>query len=211
MAVRSSPLLLLLLLAGCAGSPTIRSTPGPDFEITSYSSYHLQPIDEAEGPDPGFLLRNGATIRSGIERAMAQRGLAAADEAEADLLISARVRVTERLANSSGPRIGFGVSSGGYGSGVGTSIGVSSGGSARTESTGTLSIELVERESGELVWVGWAEERVNPSSEQRIGETIDAIMAELPGGPVVARITPADQETQEDLRKRRKLRKLSRH
>ena len=178
-------LALTAALAGCASGPKVQSQAAPEFRLDGHASYAITEMPTAApGLDPGFFLRNGPVIRGRIAHAMEQRGLEADTEAGADLLLSVRGEVTERLTGSSGPRVGFGVSSSSVrSSGVGTSVGVSTASTPRTEREGTLTIELRDRAAGTLLWVGWVQGRPRSNTEERIAELVDTIMLQLPGAP----------------------------
>ena len=151
----------------------------------------VPPDDSAPFGDASLAEWNGLLaqrLERAVVAAMQARGVAAAASVdEADLLVRFAVNIERRLTvdkSSYGPARGPYA----YGSRSGS-------GSARRDHTtvreyeqGTLVLDLFDRASGELVWRGWTQSRVNRKGtpadrEARVRDAVNAILAEYPPQP----------------------------
>ena len=102
------------------------------------------------------------------------------DAEEADFHVTYHVSSQERYYNR-GPRFGFGVSTGGYyGGGYrgGSSVRVGATYYSHNYEEGSLIIDIIERDSGELVWRGWQNKNVYQEaySEAAVLESVKLIL-----------------------------------
>lgn len=107
--------------------------------------------------------------RDAVQRALITAGFSInADTASTSGKV-AEVRVERRTWKPEQPRervsVGVGGSTGSYGSGVGLGIGINLGGGSREMTATTLSVTIRDRQNGQSLWEGRAEQTVKASSK----------------------------------------------
>lgn len=145
----------VVFLAACARTVVIDHQPGTAF--AEYQSYAFA--------DPGDVRSiDGARIERAVSRELSGK-LESAEPDQADLLVRYRIEDSVRLQTS-----GFG-----YGFGFGRDrlgIGVSTVPDAREVKEGKLVVELVERESRQMIWRGVGQrnltEQMKPDSREAL-------------------------------------------
>lgn len=178
-------LLLVALLVGCQ-TLTVRTDfdPSASFEQRQRWAWLEPPL--IEGRDPfadNTLLRK--RVRSAVEAALSARGYREVAEPEAaDFLVTYSVILDERVRVDGGTAIGIGAYDRfGYGR-------VYSGPSVRNYQESTLIIDVLEPETRDLIWRGWAggvlDTRDRERSRTRLQDGVRQILEEFPpeSGPV---------------------------
>ena len=172
--------LSLLLLVGCF-SVRVRTDWDPSTDFGSFQRYHWQEPPRREDANPfadNDLLR--LSVREAIEKALDARGfqsVATADEA--DFLVTWDLTLEEQLR-------AHGVSSGGFYGRRHYWGGVHASTTVRTYQESTLLIDLLDAESGLLVWRGWGSgivrTRDRDRDRSRLDEGVRQILARFPPG-----------------------------
>jgi hypothetical protein len=171
--------LLVLLLAGCATGPTIRSNEDPGTNFAQYDSFAFVP--ELESEDLGYQSFLVQYLKEAITREMQARGYAYSEE-NPKLLVNFYVNTQEKIQSRSTPTAGGGYYGyrrgyyGGWGGGYETTV---------TQYTqGTLSIDVVDAARKQLVWEGVAEGRIRQSTlddiEGAVNRVVPLIFQEYP-------------------------------
>jgi hypothetical protein len=182
---RCAPLALsaVLAAAGIASAMEVETRHDPDADFTAYRTFdHLprQPAPERGPFAPGTDYDR--RLRDIIERRLEGRGFQAVD-ADPDFLVAYSLGREERLDTSGGRReITRGVS-----------IAWEEGELVRASTEGTLVIEILDAESREPVWIGWATEVIDDPDRllqepERLMRKIDKAVRR-----VVRRFPPRDR------------------
>ena len=168
-------ILFTVLLAGCA--PRIYVEQDSQANLSQLRSFAwLEPEHEKEVENPildsGLL---GKRTRRAVIATLTGYGYQEVDAEEADFHVTYHVSSQERYYNR-GPRFGFGVSTGGYYGGSSVRVGTTY--YSHNYEEGSLIIDIIERDSGELVWRGWQNKNVYQEaySEAAVLESVKLIL-----------------------------------
>lgn len=165
-----------VLTAACAGLDVERDY-DTSVNFRAFETYAWQPRKETESS----LL--DSRVRDAVDREFANRGYRKVAEANADFLVSYRYAIAGKdEPNRVHTSVGLGSGSGGTFGGIGVSIGL-----GRDREKSILGIDLVNPDSGKLIWRGVARQRpVEQSSPEKttakINETVSEILKEFPPG-----------------------------
>jgi len=133
--------LMAVLLSGCAATVTT------DYDASvDYSAFKTWAFDPDIKPQDSQSL-DGARIRSALEEQLAQKALTEAQAENADLLVRYAIREVN-VAERSGVGYGFGFGRSNFNWGLATAPQVT------TDTKGKLLLDLIRRESGQVVWSG---------------------------------------------------------
>lgn len=162
--------LCAALLASCAApAPTIRADEDPGANFALYNTYGF--IPELEGEDFGYQSLLAQYLKDAISREMEARGYRRAEEP--DLLINFYINTKEKIQQTTTPTAGggyYGYRRGYYGGWGGYETRVTQ----YTE--GTLSIDLVDAQRRQLVWVGTAVGRIRQSTLDDIQGAVNRVV-----------------------------------
>ena len=165
----------VLLAAGCA--TPVHSNYKTGINFAQYQTFALLPLPQtASASDPGLMLRLSQTARDEVTRALTAKGLTEAPADTADLAVN--------LRGQSLPRVE--VRDYGYTYPMVTRYGTvpvvyNPSTSVSTYDEKTLIIELLDRRSKELVWVGWMKKDFyGPVKAEDVQEAIRNILAKYP-------------------------------
>ena len=156
-----APAAAVLLVAGCAASPRIRSQSAPNADVMRYQTYGFF---EKLGTDTStYASVLSLNLKEATSREMDRRGYRRVDQG-ADLLLNFDVTTKDRIESRGtvGP-VGLGLGLGwgdwryGYGYGWGAGIADTM---IQTVTEGTLTIDVVDRAKNEIVWSGSAASQV---------------------------------------------------
>ena len=172
--------LLGALLAGCSGIK-VRSDYDPTADFSTLRTYAWLPTPRAKTGDPRIddPLIN-ARIERAIDRAVAAKGFARVETEQADFHVTFYIGIDRKLDVTTMPRsYGYYGRWGGFYGGTTTYV--------DQYDVGTLLIDVIDRGRNELVWRGVGETRLRQSrtpqeSEQRIQQTVDAVLESFPPG-----------------------------
>ena len=167
--------LASLGLAGCATGPRLYSTQNPQADFSSYLTYgYVEQMGTDAPGGPATLLTQ--FLKAAVDREMRTRGYRYSDQ-DSDLLINFYVETREQIrTRTTGPapyagRGYYGYRGGYYGTW---------GGYSQTEITqyteGTLNIDLVDSERGELVWEGVAVGRITEEDLRNLQAAVDGVV-----------------------------------
>ena len=168
-------LLGLLVLAGCASGPTIRSNVDPGVDFSRFRTFGF--FEPLATDREGYQSLVSQQLVSSTERELVARGLTRSD-ANPDLLINfsanldQRLRVRQTPATSAGGmhrhRRGFYNTWPGY---------------QRTEireyTQGTLGIDVVDPARRQLIWEGFAIGRVTQSTTDNLGPVLNDAVVDI--------------------------------
>lgn len=165
-------------LAACSSGPSIFVNEDPGTDFSKYRTYNFQQPLGTDEQDYSSLLSQYLSAATGRELQM--RGYEQADES--DLLVNFYLKTQEKIQSSTTPSAAGGgyYRYRGYGaySGYGTTTDITQ----YTE--GTLSVDIVDRASNQLVWEGTAVGRITEKDlqnlEQRVSDVIQNILAKYP-------------------------------
>lgn len=156
----------VLLLAGCASGPTIRSHVDPTADLSRFRSFGLYSQGQAYA---SFASRY---IESAVVDEMQARGYVRSDTP--DLLINFHVQTQDKLQVTQTPTSYYGWRRGyGWGGPYGYETDV------RQYKEGTLNIDIVDRTRNQLVWEGVAVGRIKTKSLDDPQPAIKAVVAQI--------------------------------
>lgn len=175
-------LLIAALLSACSSPPKVHTQPWPGAEYSRYRTFALLPLPTT-GPssDPGLMLRIAEPARQSVTDSLVAKGFTPADHAQADIAVNLRgswlpkVEVTDwgyRPVPVYGRR-------GAYRGSVGYR-------DVKIEASEqrTLTVEIFDNRSKELVWVGWSKkEATGRVKVEKVQEGIRSILAQFPPPP----------------------------
>ncbi|HWL69949.1 MAG TPA: DUF4136 domain-containing protein [Geminicoccus sp.] len=176
--------LLVLVLAGCATSPTIRS----DYDTSAdFAAYHSFGFAEKLGTDStGYASLLTQRLKEAVSREMAARGYEYTGE-KPDLLVNFQARLEDKVrvypapaAWGPWPRGYYGYRGGFYD----PWFGYAGGSEVVNYTEGTLNIDLIDRERRQMVWEGVAVGEVDADegvpSQAKIDAAVKDIFAKYP-------------------------------
>jgi len=161
----------LVGLAACqAQGPRVTSEAAVGVDLAGFSTFDF--LDPLSTDRAGYHTLTTQHLKDAAERELLAHGLRRAT-GNPDLLVNFAVTTRETISRGTSPRIG--VSYGGWsGRGMGMGVGVSTGGGLETATEGTLSIDLVSRETNRIVWTGSIAGRLPRDAANRSRSLIDA-------------------------------------
>lgn len=179
-------LAALLLLAGCASKPTIQFEADRSATFSSYKTYALFPMDKAkgiEGADPAISLRYAPVINQAVADGLKAKGFTPADIGTAHFGIKVNGAIAPKIDVNN-----WGYSAMGYprwgrywgqpGMGYPTTT-------IDSYNEGILRLEVYDAASKELVWVGWAKDRLGKApTDEQVANVIASILANFPPPPM---------------------------
>lgn len=175
-------LIITLFISGCATGPQIQSTADPNEDFSKFSSFAILPLpNEIEGGRPGNLLRLKPVIESAIREGFLEMGFSEADVESADFVVHVKGQIVPKTEVTDWGYMGYPTF--GYASRrVWLQTYPLGNVTVDNYEEGTLAIEAFERDTKELVWVGWATKRVSRSPEEaEVRSAIKDIVATFPG------------------------------
>lgn len=177
-------LFLSILAAGCSGL-AVKQDYDTAADFNRLKSYAWQ--SPAQKIAEGDLANNSlvdARVRHGVNAALVEKGYSAASSGGTDFLVTyyyavEKAPTRDQARGGAGFRMGSGGFSGGLGIGVG---------SRRDEQRETLTIDILDPQTGKLLWRGSAEQafydRSGPEkASARVTAMARSILAEFPPKP----------------------------
>lgn len=172
-----SAALIGVLLVACQTRPEIRTQSAPELDVARYSTFGF--LDNV-GTDPhGYTTLTTRYLKEAVTREMQARGYTQAEKP--DLLINFNVATQDKVESRAGPHmgVGWGYWRRGYAWGVGVSDDL-----IRNYTEGSLTIDVVDRETNELIWTGTAVGRltdaVRENPKPAIDEAVNLIFQRYP-------------------------------
>lgn len=181
-------LSLLVGLAACqAQGPKITSEAASGVDFATFSTFAFH--DPLSTDSAGYHTLTTQHLKDAAGRELLAHGIRHVTD-NPDLLVNFAVTTRETISQGTSPR--FGVSYGGWsGGGMGMGVGVSTGGGVQTATEGTLTIDLVSRETNRIVWTGSVAGRLPRDAASRSQSIIDAaVKAILDRYPAPHQATP---------------------
>lgn len=171
----------LLAASGCSTLPKVHSEKDPAANLGAYRTFHLMELPaNVAGADPGLMLRIGPTITSAVNEGFTARGYQPAAEATADVTVFVRGEVVPRVEVTDWGYMG-GPPVWGRGRYYYPAY-VQHGVSVDTYKEATLAIEVYDRQSKKMVWVGWTTGRLSKRAEdkEKLRTVLEQIIANFP-------------------------------
>ncbi|MEO0651902.1 MAG: DUF4136 domain-containing protein [Planctomycetota bacterium] len=153
------PIVILTCAALLGACSTVRYYQDyePSTPFDRYDSYVFsEDIEDSQSDQRGLSALDADRVIDGLVSALARAGLQRTDSFDADLIVDFRFTSETRLdIDTFGPAFTTGYSYGSpYGPGYGFYGGQQLSVDQRTE--GTLVVDLIDKQTGELLWRGWA-------------------------------------------------------
>lgn len=168
---------LLILLAGCATGPSIRSDYDRSADFAAYQTYDF--ASELGTDRAGYSTLITSHFKRAVGKELEARGYRRA-EASPDLLVNFFVAIRERTDVRRTPAPTFGVGYYGYRYGLYTAWPLyPTDVRTVTYKTGTANVDLIDAKRKQLVWEGIAEGRVTDAALENPGTAIEGVVAEL--------------------------------
>jgi hypothetical protein len=164
--------ILLLSLFACS-SMEVQTAVAPHANLSQYRTYAWapKPASATDRPRASVLEE---TVKSAVEKEVAEKGLVPAEGAEPDLLISyygvSRDSVSFGIAPSYGYGYGGGYYSGGYYK------------QPYVTREGSLTLQFTDAKTKEVVWQGTASDSISEAgaSQKQVEEAIDDLIERYP-------------------------------
>jgi hypothetical protein len=168
----------VLLVAGCAAGPRIRSQSAPNADVTRYQTYGFF---EKLGTDTStYASVLSLNLKEATSREMERRGYRRVDQG-ADLLVNFDVTTKDRIESrgTAGPvGLGLGLGWGDWRYGYGWGLGIRDT-MIQTVTDGTLTVDVVDRAKNEIVWSGSAASQVTSRTLDDPKGAIDAAVPKI--------------------------------
>ena len=173
----TSLLTLTLLLAACAGGPTIVANQDPGADFSAYKTYgFISPLSTDR--DGLQVVLSGFLIKA-TETELNARGMHRAAP-DPDLLIDFVVSAQQKIRSSSQPSSSAAIHGGrgGYGTWGGYGMAVST--TSVTQTTeGTVAIDVIDRKRQQLVWEAAATGRVKEETRENLQYVVPEVVNEM--------------------------------
>jgi len=183
----------LALFTGCETGPEIKYEADRTVDVTAYKTYVLVPFSKTsgisgQGATPGSSLKYAEPITASIKATLASKGYTEAVKPEtADFAVNVRATIVPQTdvtdwgmgyAGYPGWRGGYGGGYGYWGGGGGYNVTVDQ------YNKGVLRIELFDMKKKDLVWVGWATDRLDDNPDPaKIPPIVASILVNFPPPP----------------------------
>ena len=173
-----SILASVLLLAGCASGPNVRSDYDRSVDFSQYRTYNFFNPLGIENPNYSTIF--GSVFREAISQEMESRGYVKSDDPDLLLNVSARLQDKTKVTTYNDPypagyygyRRGYYDPWRGYGYGTSTHV------SQYTE--GTVNIDMVDAGAKRMIWEGVAVGRVKEGrSNDEVRTAINNVVTEM--------------------------------
>jgi hypothetical protein len=181
---------VLYFSAGCATGPEIKYETDRSVDVAAYKTFVLIPFSKTagvtgQGANPGTSLKLAAPLTAAIRSNLTAKGFTEVQSAvAADFAVNVRATIVPQtdVTDWGMGYTGYGAwRYGGYWGGYG-------GYNVTVDqyNQGVLRIEIFDAKKKELVWVGWASDRVDESpkdAEARLNSVVAGILANFPPPP----------------------------
>ena len=167
--------LSAILLAGCASGPKIYVNEDPAASFEGYGTYAFEP---QLGTDrPGYTSILSQYLKTAVTRELNSRGYRQVSNG-ADLTVNFYVHTAEKIQTTQTTTHGgyYGYRRGYYGAYRGYP---STQTEVRQYTEGTLTIDLVDTRSDQLVWEGTAVGRIRESVRENLQASVDGVVSEI--------------------------------
>jgi hypothetical protein len=174
-------ILILTVLAGCAGNPPITDY-DPSVSFGKYKTFAFisdHPLLRAEGAESGNPLLEGRLMHV-TENILIARGFTRIEDREAaDIAVAFTVGGREKIQVNSYPEP-YRPYYGGYGRGWGGAYYATPTSTTVHQYTeGTLMIDIYDVSEHRPIWHGQASKRITEKMQENLGETVNEIVASI--------------------------------
>lgn len=154
--------------------PKVYTQSAPDLDLSRYQTFGF--LEKPGTDQAGYRTMTTTQIEAAVSREMELRGFRRVPSTP-DVLVNFNLETKDKVTGASGPKVSVGLGGGGGGYGWGVSTGGRS--DVRTETEGTLTVDVVERERNTLVWSGTASGRVTAEARENPQPVIDAAVRDI--------------------------------
>lgn len=181
----------LALFSGCATGPEIKFEADRSVDVSGYKTYALVPFSKTagitgQGANPGASLKYAEPITSAIKSALAAKGYSeTTDTNKADFAVNVRATIVPQT-DVTDWGMGYAGYPGWRGGGYGGYWGAGGGYNVSVDqyNQGVLRIEIFDLKKKDLVWVGWASDRLSDKPDvTKIPPVVTSILANFPPPP----------------------------
>lgn len=166
-----------LAVAACqTAPPKVYTQSSPELDVAKYQTFGF--LDKPATDQAGYRTLTTTQIESAVAREMELRGFRRT-ATNPDVLVNFNVETKDKVSGTTSKpsvNIGLGGWRGGYGWGVSTGSGRND---VRTETEGSLTIDLVDREKNSLVWSGTASGRLTEAARENPQPVIDGAVRDI--------------------------------
>jgi hypothetical protein len=170
-------LLSLLVIAGCASGPTIRSNVDASVDFKSFRTFGF--IDPLSTDRAGYQSLISQQLVASAERELVARGLQRSDTSP-DLLVNFSADLDQRLRVTQTP-MAHSRSFNSHRRGFYSTWPMYQQTEIRQYTKGTLGIDVVDAARRQLVWEGFALGRVTQRTTDNLGPVLDAAVVDIFG------------------------------
>jgi hypothetical protein len=170
-------LLSLLVLAGCASGPTIRSNVDASVDFKSFRTFGF--IEPLATDRAGYQSLISQQLVASAERELVARGLRRSDTSP-DLLVNFSADLDQRLRVTQTPMV-HSRSFNSHRRGFYSTWPMYQQTEIRQYTKGTLGIDVVDAARRQLVWEGFALGRVTQRTTDNLGPVLDAAVVDIFG------------------------------
>jgi hypothetical protein len=170
-------LLSLLVLAGCASGPTIRSNVDASVDFKSFRTFGF--IEPLATDRAGYQSLISQQLVASTERELVARGLQRSDTSP-DLLVNFSADLDQRLRVTQTPMV-HSRSFNSHRRGFYSTWPMYQQTEIRQYTKGTLGIDVVDAARRQLVWEGFALGRVTQRTTDNLGPVLDAAVVDIFG------------------------------
>ena len=183
---RALPLVLSLLLAGCAYGPTVRTDFDPAANYASYRTYSWLPVEVPRGMNPLMFRR----VQASIDRSLAARGFTQANPSDFAIAFTIGEQERTEVQSYGGSLYGGWGGWGGWGCCWGYGgFGYPFGGYPYVDSyevtERSIVIDIYDAKTRQPVWHGIAQKDAYSDAVNyaKLDETVDLVLARFPPQP----------------------------
>lgn len=169
------PLLVLLMLTGCASGPTIRSNMDTSVDFHRFRTFGF--FDPLATDREGYQSLVSQQLVRSAERELLARGLTRTDD-NPDLLINFSANLDQRLRVTQSP-VTPATSLNRHRRGMYNTWPMYQQTEIRQYTQGTLGIDVVDAARRQLIWEGFALGRVTQRTTDNIGPVLDEAVVEI--------------------------------
>jgi hypothetical protein len=170
---------VLLVCAGCASGPKVRSNSDPQANLAGYQTFGFV---EPFGTDrAGYSTIVSGQLKNAVRRELETRGYKYAQD-KPQLLVNSNAKLNDKLKVDSVPAAGVGVGIGrGYYGYRGGFYSAWPAYETRVDeyTEGTLNVDIVDGAQKRLIWEGVAVGRVSEKTRENLGPAIDSTVKEI--------------------------------
>jgi hypothetical protein len=171
-------MIVLILLAGCASGPTIRSNLDGSVDFSKYRTFGF--LDPLGTDRDGYQTLVSQQLVASTDRELRARGLERTDS-NPDLLVNFSANLDQRLRVTQTPAVPISSVDRRHHRGFYSTWPTHQQTEIRQYTQGTLGIDIVDASRRQLIWEGFAMGRVTQRTTDNLGPVLDAAVVDILG------------------------------